>query len=185
MSGIIALFVLGVWIACAYFLTSHISKFLVKKSWKNTWKKTPIFLGLFFVLLILPIVDDVIIGVEFRSLCKKNSTIQVDRDSVRGKAVYLDELESIKIEGFLMEATLKEFKYLDAKTDEVVVSFDSFTASGGILNNIFSSLLGPLTFKGRCQPGGVVRTVSLFKELGITDVDRRKLNLWRKNNGNK
>ena len=180
MIGIIVLFFLAAWAAIAFFLSFAIAKAVVKTGWKTTL----VFFMLFIPLLVLPIIDDFLIGIEFNKLCKEYSATAMDRESVRGRTVYLGDVVRTKINRGLMKANVKERQYLDAKTDELVIVYRHLRAGGGFLTSLAPDILRALTFKGTCEPDGRSFNIPVLEELEMTEIDNKDLELWRKENAN-
>ncbi len=174
MTGILLLFVAGIWLAVVIWL----SKFITKKL-PETWWRTPVGIVVFAVLLPLPLVDEIVGGRQFEALCKDNSTIQVDRVTAVGRTVYLADLPDTPITGTWVPVRLQPWRFLDAATGETVVSYNILHATGGRFIRALGISEGsvPLTFKGGCEPGGVVDPLKLFKEMKVTQIQRSELNI--------
>lgn len=167
MSGILLLFVAALWLIASYFLARFMARLLPPTGWR-------VVVGalLFLALLPLPLIDEIVGARQFEKLCKENSTIKVDRAKAAGRTVYLADTASVEVKGTWVPVWLKSWRYVDVKTGETVVSYNTLQASSGILG---PASLGPLTFRGYCAPGGVVDPVKLFKELGVTQIQRSAL----------
>jgi hypothetical protein len=169
MGGLILIFVFFIWLAIVALMT----KFITKKMPKSWWR-LPVSVGLFFVLLVLPVMDEIVGGWQFRQLCNENASIQVDRKSAVGKTVYLAETPDVEIKGTWVRVVLQPWRYVEVETDEPVVSFNTLRARGGIFFRRVSGGGVPMTFKGSCalaQKG----KADIFTELGITQVQRSSI----------
>ncbi len=166
MAGIVVMSVVGVWIVMAYFLSKRATNRLVK----GKGKKAPVFIGLFFVLLIVPILDDIIIGIEFRNLCKKYSIIEIDIEAAAGSSVYHAGFEDKEYKGLFLRASLSKGIYRDFKTREILISYHFINSGGGFLTNLYPGM-APLTFKGSCRPEKNVNNKWL-KEFDINKVEK-------------
>ncbi len=169
MAGIVVMSVVSLWIVMAYFLSKRATHRLVK----GKGRQVSVFIGLFLALLIMPILDDIIIGIEFRQLCKHYSEINMDKDSVNGKSVYLDISNGIEKNGLLMRAIIKEFEYIDIESGEVIVSYSGLTTKSSFLTKLYPGGIAPLTYKRMCTPKGAERDAILLKKHGITYVEKK------------
>jgi hypothetical protein len=165
MGGLILIFVFFIWLAIVALMTKVITKKMPK-----SWWRLPVSVGLFFVLLVLPVMDEIVGGWQFRQLCKENADIQVDRAAAVGKTVYSDPQPSIQVKGTWVRVHLLQRRYVDATTGEIVVSYNKLRANGGALFKGLSQGGVPLTFYGNCRPKENPK--DLFKLLQITILDR-------------
>lgn len=166
MTGIFLLFVVVLWLVIAYWLTKLITIKLPKNGWRILVRVL-----LFFVLLPLPLADEIVGKRQFEQLCKENSTFQFDRATAVGKTVYLTDIPDIQIKDTWVPVRLEQWRYVDAATGELIFSYNILHAKGGELIRMLGISGGdtPLTFKGYCAPGGSrIHAINLFKELGIT-----------------
>ena len=138
---------------------------------------------LFLVLVPLPLVDEIVGKRQFEKLCSENGTIHMDRSKVAGKTVYLAAVPDTQIKGAWIPVVLKPWRFVDADSGEVLVSYNTLMAVGGMWTRTLRISEGnvPLTFKGYCEPGGTVDLVKLFKEAGITQIQRSALGQRGKN----
>ena len=169
MTGLFLIFIAFVWIVIALFLALIVASKIPRKvggSWNVIW--------IFSLLLPAPLIDEIVGKRQFERLCKENSTIQIDRTKSKGRTVYLAETTNTSVPGTWMPITIQHWQYLDAATDEVVVSYNTLTAQR--VFGITESKM-PLTFDGYCAPNGSRRYANdLMSELGITQIERSKLN---------
>lgn len=174
MKGLFLLSVAAVW----FFFVWRLTVLLTKKMPSGVMTTIAEYL-LFAVLLVLPLADEIVGGRQFAQLCKENSKIQVDRVNAAGKTVYLSDLPDIQIKGTWVPIRLQLWRFVDTRTGEPVVSYNILYATGGRLVRTLSIFEGnvPLTFKSSCEPGGRVDSLKLFKELGVTQVQRSTLNI--------
>jgi hypothetical protein len=173
MTGILLFFVMGLWLFFVFWLTKVITKKLPTK-----WVM-PSRILLSLAILPIPLIDEIVGGRQFEQLCKENSTIQVDRVKAAGKTVYLAKPVDIQIKDTLVPIRLKPWRFVDATTGEIVVSYNTLLAGGGIFIRTLGISEGgaPLTFKSFCEPGGIVDPLKLFKELRVTEIERSALNV--------
>jgi hypothetical protein len=157
-----------VWLAIALFLASFIARRLFKKSWQPL-----IALALIIVLVPLPLIDEIVGGMQFRQLCKQHSLIRMNPVTAPGRTVYLADLPDVEIVGTWVRVVSKPWQFVDVKTGEPVVSYYTLHASGGWLIHALpvSDGSAPLTFSGFCAPINRPASTGTFKQLGIDYVE--------------
>ncbi len=171
MTGLLLLGIAVIWLVVALVISIVVFRILPKP--KRLWR-IPFALILFFVLIPLPLIDEIVGKRQFERLCKDNSTIQVDRAKAAGRTVYLAQTSDVDIKGTWVRIVLQPRRFVDATTGEIVVSFNDLIAVGGRFIQMLGISEGsvPLTFKGWCQPGDRNTLENLFKELKITLIRR-------------
>lgn len=165
MGGILLLFAIVIWLVVVILL----SKFITKKL-PIAWWRIPVGILVFAVLLPLPALDEIVGGRQFEKLCKENSTIQVNRATAVGKTVYLAQTPDVEIKGTWVRVVLKPWRFVDATTGEVVVSYNTLQAVGGRFLKISEGHV-PLTFNGSCVPDGSPVSVETFRPFGINYIE--------------
>ena len=169
MTGILLLFVVGIWLTVVVWLSKIIS---IKVP--NASLRSPVGVLIFAVLLPLPLIDEIVGGRQFAELCKRHDAVQVDRERANGKTVYFLDQPDRWIENLAIPVRLQKWTYVDVATRETVVEWHELYALGGYLIRSLKISEGnvPLTFKGSCAPGGGVDSIQLFKKLGVIQVQR-------------
>ena len=119
MMGLLALFVIGQWIALVFWL----SKAMVTRLFEDPMWRYIAGLLIFSVIFPLPILDEIIGGWQFKKLCQENSTIQVDRGQAKGRTVYFVHRPDVEVKGMWVRIVLKPALFVDAVTKEPVVRF--------------------------------------------------------------
>lgn len=172
MTGLYLLFVVILWAVIVIWLSKTITSKLIKSRWRFF-----VAFVVFAVLLPLPLVDEIVGSRQFEQLCKENSTIQVDREKMKGRTVYLAEPPYVEIKGTWVRIVMRPWRYIDVITGETVVSFNMLMASGGRFIRALGISEGgvPLMFKGDCEKNLLFDKENLFKEIGVTQIDRRDL----------
>lgn len=174
MGGLIALFVVAVWIAVAAWLAKIIARRIAVQRWR-----TPVGLLAFAVLLALPAIDEIVGGRQFETLCHEHaSTIEVNRETAKGRTVYLAVASDEEVKGTWVRVVKKHWRYVDAMTGETVVSYNTLTARGGRLLKV-SEGHAPLTFHGYCAPENPPASVETFKEFGINYIQPPRTGEWK------
>lgn len=170
MTGLLLIGVIAVWFVIVRWLVRKVESVLPKPPWRKVTQ-----IVLFAVLLPLPLIDEIVGGWQFARLCKAHDTLQLDREKARGKTVYFAGIEDFRIDGFWIPVTQRPKHFLDATTNEPILSYERFLATGGVLIRSLGISEGnvPLTFPSYCEPGGLVQYNDLFKELGIKLIERK------------
>lgn len=166
MGGLILFTVLGIWFLIVLALTSWIAKKLPQR-----WWKIPLRILIFVVLLILPVIDEIVGGWQFKRLCEANADIQVDKEAAIGKTVYYQSQASIEIKGTWVHIVLQPWRFVDSITGEQIISYNTLLAGGGLFFKNFSQGGVPLLFNGTCVPKNRPGSVETFKAFGIKYIE--------------
>lgn len=166
MIGLYVLLLLAAWFIAVCVVVTLVARKLVPKPWR-------VLVGVVAVVALfpLPLIDEIVGGVQFARLCNENAQIVVDRDSARGRVVYRADVPQKRIKGTWVPVLETKWLFIDAKTGEIVVSYSTFDAGPGFLH--ISG--GPLLFKGYCAPGGHVNPGKLLDKLGVRRVERSEM----------
>jgi hypothetical protein len=129
-------------------------------------------------LVPLPLIDEIVAKGQFERLCEVNATTSVNRESARGKAVYLADVPDVEIKDAWVRIILQPRRFVDVNTGETVVSYSTLVAEGGRLVQILGISEGntPLTFKSWCKPKDQRNVDELFRDLQITVLRRSSKN---------
>ena len=125
-------------------------------------------------LLPMPLIDEIVGKKQFEQLCRENSMIQVDLTKAAGRTVYLADLPDVEIKDTWVRVVLKPWRFVDAGTGEVVVSYNTLMASGGKFVHALPLSEGrvPLSFAGSCAPANRPASKQAFANLGINYIER-------------
>ena len=169
MTGLLVIGAALVWFAIALFLSIFIPRKIVKKMWQPL-----ITLVLLTVLVPLPLIDEIVGGMQFSQLCEQHSTIQIDPAKAVGRTVYLADLPDVEIKGTWVRVVSKPWQFVDATTREPVVTYDTLQAAGGWVVHALPLSEGrvPLTFDGSCAPANRPASAETFQHLGISYIER-------------
>lgn len=169
MSAIPLLMVSVLWLIITFFLVKALGRVMPEIWWAYVLRAV-----LLLALLPLPLIDELVGKHQFERLCRENAGIQVDRARATGGTVSLSPQPTRDIEGTWVRVVVQPWRFVDVNTGETVVSYNTLQAVGGVFIRTLGISEGgvPLTFAGSCEPGGVVDPLKLFKELGITQVQR-------------
>ena len=167
MSGLILLFILGVWLFVAKKLTS----FLTTRMQVGVIKKAARVL-LFVLILVAPLADEVIGGFQFRALCEAETQLHYDKDTLAGKEVYSDTLVAVKVENIAIPVVSQMQTYTESNTLKMLLNYKVLYADGGWLSRAihFNSVYQPYTFDGYCGPEGE-KVQELLKNLNVTVIN--------------
>ena len=178
MTGIYLLFVIAVWLLIVIGLTALFTKKLPEKWWRLVVRAL-----VFFALLPLPFIDEIVGRSEFAKLCQERAlSVNIDRENARGKTVYYEYIYPRKIikgqvtnddliSDFWIPIWQRSVRYLNASGEEIV-GYKELHADGGWISRgiNFNSSHAPYTFEGFCRPKENIK--DLFRSLQITATDR-------------
>lgn len=166
MIGLLFLGEALLWLFILKWVVKNIGDHLPARPWRPV-----VMLCIFVVMLPLPLLDEILGGWQFRHLCESN-VVHVNKDTARGKTVFAESgAFQIRVPGTWVPVWKLSTRYLDATTQDVVVSYDQLWAEGGRLFPGFDSGHNPLTFKGECAPAGIGEK-RFLPDLGVTKIDR-------------
>lgn len=171
MMGPYLLFLAAAWLAIVIGLA-----LLVTRKVPDRWWKVPLCAVLVVAILPLPILDDIIGGIQFRQLCRENSIIHVNRAQAAGRTVFRAKPVHRVIKGTWVRVVANEWRFVDATTGETVINYNTFDAGRGF----FHPTGAPLTFNGYCAPPGYAGPKALLKKLGVTRVENPVTNVRRR-----
>lgn len=157
MTGLLLLLVAGLWLVVVVFVSRWVGS-LAKAPWRRA-----VVGGLAFALLLpLPLLDEIVGGYQFRSLCRANASeyrLGVPDPEGRTAKVVVDPSNRY-ISGKNLRIRHSRVTYLDAKTGEEILSFDRYVAEGGVLIRTLgiSESNSPLTVgRPSCSPEQIKR----------------------------
>jgi hypothetical protein len=166
MGGLIFFAVIGIWFFIVLALTNWVAKKLPTK-----WWKVPLSLLLFIVFLIMPVIYEIVGGWQFKRLCEVNAEIKVDKVTAVGRTVYFVPQPAFEMKNKFVRIVLKPHKFVDATTGDVVVSYNTLRANGGVLFKRISQGNVPLIFNCTCVPKNRPASVETFKPFGINYIE--------------
>ena len=168
MIGLAALGLVILWLVVAAVIAWGVSRILPKQWWRSL-----LAIALFVVLVPLPVIDEIIGGIQFKQLCKEHDEIHVDRLKAKGRTVYLADTPDEYLHGVAVPVRVLRWRFVDATTGELIVSYDDLYAQDGWLVRFFGFWNSPVLFHGFCAPGGkAVAPNTLLGELGINRIER-------------
>jgi len=167
MSGLLFFAVVALWLYALKWIVQLIGDRLPARRWRPVAK-----LGIFVLLLPLPLIDEIVGGWQFAQLCKQHNTIQVDREKVRGSTIYYVPTDSIDIKNLWLPVRHQSWKHVYQTTGLMAMRYDTFHATGGRLIRTLRISEGnvPLLFRDSCFPQE--DPVALMKSLNVKTLDR-------------
>lgn len=156
MAGLIFIGLLMGWFFTARWLAK-----LLTRSVKNEVLRRLSVAFIVILLLVLPVVDEIVGGFQFRALCKENAVLKIDAEKIKGKTIRVVINPSNKdVENTAVRIYFSSVAYQDTASGENLGSNSVYTAIGGFL---IRSLAGghdmtPLTFHSTCSGPGNLPT---------------------------
>lgn len=151
MTGILlfAVFCLWLWICVA------ITHALVARNTARWWR-APAAIFMFGILLVLPVIDEVIGGFQFRALCETGAVLKIDVAKAKGRVVRLViDPSNQPVAGQLLRTLHSHYSYRAIDTDEEIASLNTYEVDGGLLVLLLgiSNSNSPLTIgSAACSP---------------------------------
>jgi hypothetical protein len=130
---------------------------------------------LFLALLPVPLADEIVGKWQFERLCRDNAEIKINLATAAGRTVHYQSQPPSEVSGTWIPVRRLPQRFIDATTEEPVVSYDILRASGGRIVRLFglsgSGGSGPLLFEGSCAPKNRPASAETFKPLGINYIE--------------
>lgn len=166
MTGLYLFGVLGIWLA----LVAWFSRSLVKKLPKN-WRRSVFSALIFLVLFPIPLIDEIVGGIQFRRLCNEKSGIKLDVVNIRGRTAWFSESRRSEIKFWTINVTEAKRIYVDVATQEPLYHYYRLEAKGGWFIRALGISEGdaPMLFPSLCQPSDIEDIESKY---GITVISR-------------
>lgn len=165
MTTFIVLAAIATWCLLAFFVATAITRRMPTTSWRR-----PASVLVFALVFFLPVLDEIIGRFQFVAICRENSMIKVRAEQARGRTVHALSAKFEKVGGTVVPVVIRQMRFVDVRTGEVIVSFRQLTAYSGLLAQAIGFPGGgvPLTFDGSCSPAARGNLTKLFKKLDIT-----------------
>jgi hypothetical protein len=126
MIGLIAMLVIGIWIAVCIFLARRLPRWLGVKRFTNLAS-----IAIFPLLFVAPTIDEVVGMRQFERLCKERAVAIVSPEAHSVKKAKRAEVPGVDLKGYWIDIQSQRFVYLDAATGKPFVSFESLYTKGG------------------------------------------------------
>jgi hypothetical protein len=155
MAGIIFWFIFGLWLWGSFAL----AKSSTKRMPVGAWRSLATLLAAVLIFL-LPLVDEIVGGVQFRALCERAEANKADGERIKGMTVrsFIDPL-SQAVAGTAVKIYYSRVSYRDVNTNEEVASYTTYNANAGWLVRALGGkgVFGPLTIHpNTCSTGGSI-----------------------------
>jgi hypothetical protein len=125
MSGIFFLAVIGLWL----WVCGTAARALMKRITVTPWRWLA-GVGVFAVLFIAPVSDEIVGGFQFRALCKRDAVLTIDSAKVRGRTLRRTASQSSPHDTVLRIEQWRE-SFVDATSGEELASYSWLRVSGG------------------------------------------------------
>ena len=125
MTGIFLLVVVGLWLWVCFAVSRALMRRFRSKQWR--WV---IGLAVFVALLIAPVADEIVGGVQFRALCERDAVLTIDVAKVRGRT-----LKRLWVESFPANTVLRirrvQYQLLDVSNGKEMGKYATLSVWGG------------------------------------------------------
>jgi hypothetical protein len=134
--------------------------FKLRPLWSKYFPKTLLgtFLDLclFVALMLIPVVDEILGGIQFTLLCNAELPLKIDSNRANGRTVRLTvEPSNKQISGTIIPMRYSLYVYRDTDTNEVITQYKTYAVDGGRLIHFLGIVEGnsPLVLsKTSCRP---------------------------------
>lgn len=130
--------------------SAHVARW-VSAQFEGVVLSVAVGLGVFVLMLVIPFVDELIGGWQFKSLCDRNRVVFYP-ERVGSGLVYRDDAESYRrrVSGTWVKVWRTPYVLRAKETGDAVLVYQHLVAEGGLLLPGFDSGNDPTTFSGRC-----------------------------------
>ena len=125
MTGFLLIATLALWTIAAWLASGW-----VVKSLRANWLKVCTRLLVFSGLMICLVVDEIVGGLQFKSLCEREAVLKVSAEKVRGRTLKQISLQSFPVDTILRIEQWRN-SFVDATSGEEMASFSWLRTSGG------------------------------------------------------
>lgn len=127
MTGLLLLAVVGLWVWACVAITRVVLRQV--KSPPSRWLGAP---TLFTALLILPLVDEIVGGFQFRALCEKGAVLKIDAEKAKGRTVRVVIQPSNEVvPGQALRTLHSHLSYRIVDSEEEIARYDTYVVNGG------------------------------------------------------
>lgn len=174
MAGLLILIILVIWFYLVLFLVKKITSKI-----KNPFVKFIVTLVLVVFIYPLPYLDEFIASYQFEKICAEDSVPWLSKE-VEGKTIYLQDNGVELVSNVWVKIVKKPWNYVDVKTKEIIISYNVYSAGGGVITKTFLSPIsnGPFIFYGFCGPVFQPDSDEYFKSLGVNYIQRSDIKNW-------
>lgn len=151
MTGVFLFAIVLCWVAFCVWLVAKLSSSM-ELGKRRLAAQTAILL----TLIGLPVVDELIGGLQFRSLCHENAVLRIDPERAKGQRVRVVIKPANEVlPGKALRILHSHHSYQVATTGDEIASYDRYSVKGGILIRLLGISEGnaPLTLgQSSCSP---------------------------------
>lgn len=143
MAGLLVIALLVGWLAVAVWLATRLTGKLESRPLRFA-----LMISIVFVLVALPVADEIIGGFQFRALCRDNAELKIDAEKIRGKTVLVVvDPANRDVENSLIRIYYSRFSYRDVNSNEELATYSRYVAVSGWLMRALAmgNALPPLT----------------------------------------
>lgn len=174
MSGIFFIAVVIGWLCAASWLTSWVTR-RIKRSGVRFLTGFLMFIG----LMVLPVIDEIIGGIQFRKLCEENTAMHVDERLARNAVVTAKLVPSeysskyLQVPTRYISAPIKiresSYEFYVPEISQPIIAYKTYSAKGGWFIHLFGISEGnsPLII-GNSYCGPQEKIHSVFERLNVT-----------------
>jgi len=162
MAGLLAIGLLVGWLAVAVWLATRLTGKL-----KNRPLRFALMISIVFVLVALPVADEIIGGFQFRALCRDNAVLKINAEKIKGKTVWMAIDPSNKdLNNTAVRIYYSRVSYRDMVTGEELGSNSAYAAMSGHLVRLLAmgNEMAPLTIHpSTCSGPGSLPTSKKYE----------------------
>jgi hypothetical protein len=150
MIGLLVLGILALWVAAAFWMARRLARAIPMKAGARPWAS----FGLFVLIFLLPVADELAARPSFNALCREGSTERIDAQRIAGRTVRLVvNPRNARLKGTFVPVYHSHFEYRDAQTGDVLGGYEVYLAEGGLIaRKLRFPTSRPLTGAFLCAP---------------------------------
>jgi hypothetical protein len=151
MSGLLFLGAVGLWVWACVAMTRWIMRRIGSKP-----RRLLTGVGVFVLLLVLPVADEIVGGFQFRALCEKNAVFRLGVEKPEGRITrFSADPANEVVPNTAIKIYVSGIAYTDVQSGQLVVKFHRYAAEGGIFIRTLGISQGnaPITMgSSSCSP---------------------------------
>jgi hypothetical protein len=169
MTGLFLIAVLAIWIVVLRWFVRKLAAFLPERPWRKFVQ-----LGVFVVLMPLPLVDEIVAKPYFDSLCRKNAILVLDKASTQPRIVWFDSGDRTDVAIGPLNGSMYRKQYVEKETSNLVYHYSTLTVTGGWLIRALKISEGnaPLMFRSHCAPSEIPNLQAWLRDRLLTEIPR-------------
>lgn len=151
MSGLYALFLLLLWLGFLVWLCPRATAGRVRPAFEDLAT-----VGMFLLLLPLPLADEIVGAVQMNRLCEANAHYRLGVADPAGRTTRsAADPSNEQLKRTAIEILHTRVIYTDLETGERVLEYDDYVASGGLFRRVFfggEMSMSPFVGRSHCSP---------------------------------